>query len=135
MARKVFEFTAPADSETPEFELAGEVFHCLPTAEVSSLDVLDFIAGLTGDSGITRIHTMLKLFNTFIAEDDTERFRKTIKDKQVPLPTLSDIASWVLDEYMNFPTRAAERSSNGSSPDAQPNGDVSSPPPDETSTS
>jgi hypothetical protein len=135
MTRKVFTYEPVADSETPEFELAGEVFYCQPTDEVSSLDVLDYIAGLTGDSGLTRIQTMIRLFNAFIPEGDTDRFRKTIRDKKVPLPVLSDIASWTLDEYLNFPTRAAEQSSNGSPPAAPPNGDASTPPPDETSTS
>lgn len=135
MARKVFDYEPAVDSETPEFELAGEVFYCQPSEEVSSLDVLDYIAGLTGDSGVTRIQTMIKLFNAFIPEGDIDRFRKTIRGKRVPLSVLSDIASWTLDEYMLFPTRAAEQSSNGSLPDAQPNVDVSLPPPDETSTS
>jgi hypothetical protein len=132
MARKVFDYTPPVGSETPEFEVAGEVFHCLPTGDVSSLDVLDFIAGLTGDSGVVRIQTMIKLVDTFIAADDVERFRKTVQDKRVPLPTLSDIASWVLDEYLNFPTRAAGQSSNGSVSAAQPNVAASSPAPDAT---
>lgn len=132
MARKVFDFTAPTDSETPEFELAGEVFHCQPVADVSSLDVLDYVAGLSGDSGTLRIQTTLRLFNAFIDTGDADRFRKTIKEARVPVPTLADIASWVLDEYLNFPTRGAGQSSNGSAPDAPPSGDVSTPPPDAT---
>lgn len=135
MARKVFTYEPPADSDTPEFELAGEVFHCQPVADVSSLDVLDYVAGLSGDSGTLRIQTMLRLFNAFIAADDVDRFRKTIKEARVPVPTLADIASWVLDEYLHFPTREAGQSSNGSVPAAQPNVDVSSPAPGETSTS
>lgn len=135
MARKVFDYEETRGSETPEFEIKGEVFYCQPTEEVSSLEVLDYIAGLTGDSGIARIQTMIRLFNAFIPEPDVERFRKTVKDKRVPLPVLSDIASWTLDEYLNFPTRAAGQSSTGSAPAEPPNEAVSSVPPDETSTS
>jgi len=135
LTRKVFDFEEQQGSETPEFEIRGEVFYCQPSEEVSSLDVLDYIAGLTGDSGIARIQTMIRLFNAFIPADDVERFRKTVKDKRVPLATLSDIASWTLDEYLLFPTRVAEQSSNGSSPAAPLSVDVSTPPPDETSTS
>lgn len=132
MGRKVFEYEPPKDSQTPEFEVAGEVFHCQPTAEVSSLDVLDYVAGMTGESGVGRIQSMLRLYNTFIAEGDAERFRKTVKAKQVPLTTLSEIASWVLDEYLRFPTQGDGQSSNGSTPDVQPSEAVSSPPPDAT---
>jgi len=46
MARKVFDFEEQQGSETPEFEIRGEVFYCQPSEEVSSLDVLDYIAGL-----------------------------------------------------------------------------------------
>lgn len=135
MTRKVFDFEETQGSETPEFEIKGEVFYCQPSTEVSSLDVLDYIAGLTGDSGIARIQTMIRLFNAFIPTGDVERFRKTVKDKRVPLATLNDIASWTLDEYLNFPTRAAEQSSNGSAAADSPNVGAYSPPPAETSTS
>jgi len=135
VVRKVFEFEATLYSETPEFEIKGEVFYCRPTDDLSSIEVLDYLAGLTGGGGIARIQTMIKLFNEFIPEGDVPRFRKTVKDKKVPLSTLNEIAGWVLDEYLNFPTRAAEQSSNGSTTAAPPNVDVSTPPPDETSTS
>lgn len=132
MARKVFEYEPAVESETPEFEVAGEVFHCVATAEMSSLDVMDAVAGLTSGDGSTRISWVMKLFNTFIAADDVERFRKTVQSANIPIPTLNEIASWVLNEYLRFPTPEDRQSSNGSQPAASSNGDVSSPPPDAT---
>lgn len=132
MTRKVFEFVEAQGSETPEFEIRGEVFYCKSTDDLSSIEVLDYLAGLTGGDGVRRIQTMLKLFNEFIPEGDIPRFRKTVKDTKVPLATLNEIAGWVLDEYLNFPTRAAEQSSNGSVTDGSPSEAVSTPPPDAT---
>jgi hypothetical protein len=133
--RKVFNFDPPKRTETtPEFEVGGGVFHCRAVHDVSSLDVLDYIAGLTGSNGIQRIRTMLQLFNAFIPEQDAERFRETVRGNQIPAPVLYDIASWLLDEYLNFPTRGDEPSSTGTPPAAQPNGDDSSPQPAGTTT-
>lgn len=157
MARKVFEIedgTTQPPVE-PEFELGGQVFKCVPDTQLSSLEVLDYIAGMVDDNGLARIQTMIKLFATLIREDDEitavgtleagdvpvivtpssrDRFRETIRVKRVRLPVLSDIASWLLDEYLRFPTPAPEPpSSNGSTPGASSNGATSSGQPASTS--
>jgi hypothetical protein len=155
MTRKVFEVDEDDDRPPvqPEFQLGAEVFVCKSDREVSSLDVLDFIAGLTGDSGTERIRTVLRLFAFFLPADDgtpsveaadgveaspgtpssMERFRDTVRRRRVRLVTLNDIASWVLDEYLRFPTEAAPPSSNGSTSAASSSVAVSSVPPDSTS--
>lgn len=125
----------PAATKPPEFRLAGEEFICASVEDVSSMDVLDYIAGLTGGSGIERIQTVVALFKHFIPEGDMERFRKTVRAGKVPLPVLSDIASWTLDVYLGFPTPEGEQpSSNGSAADVSPSVAGSSVPPDVTST-
>lgn len=134
MARKVFDIPELEEqpARQPEFTLGGEDFDCIPDTEMSSLDVLDYLAGLSSGTGISRVQTISKLFNHFIGEDDVERFRKVIRERKIPLTTLNDIASWVLDEYLAFPTREDASSSNGSPPAGPPNVDGSSPPPDAT---
>jgi hypothetical protein len=129
---KVFEFTPTAQPvQPPQFALAGEEFTCISGDQLSSLDVLDYIAGMSGESGLVRIQTMVRLFREFIPAADMDRFRKTITTNRVPLTTLSDIASWTLDEYLNFPTQAAEQSSSpGSSAAESPSVDDSSVPQD-----
>lgn len=130
---KEFEYT-PTATKPPEFKLAGEVFVCAPVDDVSSMDVLDYIAGMTGESGIGRIQTIVALFKQFIPDGDMERFRKTVRTGRVPLSVVSDIASWTLDEYLAFPTQAAEPpSSPGSTAAGSPNVAASSVPPDVTS--
>lgn len=157
MTRKVFDV---GDTEyptvSPEFELGGEVFVCKTDAEVSSLDVLDYIAGLSDSNGIEQLRTIVRMFREFLPTDDgvaevrdkeditrvvvkgqpstTERFRSTVREKRVRLVLLSDIASWVLNEYMRFPTAAASPSSNGSTSAASSSEVVSSPAPDSIST-
>lgn len=134
MARKVFDIpdTAEQPPRQPEFTLGGEDFDCIPDTEMSSLDVLDYLAGMSSGTGISRVQTVSRLFNHFIPEGDVERFRKTIREKKIPLTVLNEIASWVLDEYLSFPTREDAQSSDGSLPGSRPSGDGSSPPPDAT---
>jgi hypothetical protein len=130
---KVFEYE-PTTTKPPEFTLAGEIFVCASADDVSSMDVLDYLAGMTGGSGITRIQTIVALFKQFIPEGEMERFRKTVRTGKVPLSVVNDIASWTLDEYLGFPTPAAEsQSSNGSPAAVSSNVDGSSVPPDVTS--
>lgn len=143
MARKVFEFESRQSIVQPEFEIGGEVIQCVDDAQLSTLDVLELIAGLTGGSGLTRLQTMVRLFDVMIRKDDAitkdgsdgpttvvvgssaDRFRNVIRGKRVPLDVLNDIASWVLDEYLRFPTQADPQpsapSSNGSTPGSSSN--------------
>lgn len=132
--RKVFTVEPSGPPAAPDFELAGEVFYCVTDEELSSLDVLDYVAALTGRNGIARIQAMVELFDTMLPAGDTERFRKTVKDNRVRLPLLNEIATWVLDAYLHFPTQEeASPSSNGSSDGSSSNEAVSSVPPDVTS--
>lgn len=157
MTRKVFEVAETGqDTVSPEFELGGEVFVCKSDAEVSSLDVLDYIAGMSDENGLEQLRTVLRMFREFLPTDDgkpeirdkedptkiidpgapstMDRFRDTVRAKRVRLMLLGDISSWVLNEYMRFPTVAASPSSNGSTPAASSSGAVSSPAPGSTST-
>jgi hypothetical protein len=157
MARKVFEVDEGQPPVKPEFELAGEEFTCKTDSDVSSLDVLDAIEGLTGEDGLQRLKTMLRVFREWIPPDDgvpaildqdgkvvkegepssMERFRDVIRGKRVKLETLNDIASWIVNEYLRFPMETASDgpSSNGSTAAASSSVAVSSPEPDSTSTS
>jgi hypothetical protein len=159
MGRKVFEVQEDRPPVRPEFELGGEVFVCKTDADVSSLDVLDAIDGLTGEDGLQRLKTMLRVFREWIPPDDgvpaimdkddptkeispgepssMERFRNVIRGKRVTLETLNDIASWVVNEYLRFPTETEPDgpSSNGSTAAASSNAAGSSPAPALTSTS
>jgi len=126
-----------ADAAPPEFTLAGEEFVCRGAGDVSSLDVLPYVAEMTGTDGLKRIQAVVAIFNVFIPDDDgtpevdkdgkqqpfkpssRQRFESLIKRRRVRLSLLFEIASGVLDDYLAFPTKAAESpSSNGSSPEA-----------------
>ena len=131
MARKVFEFEEKPATVAPEFELAGEVFHGVADTELSTLDVLDYITGL-GAGGITTLRTAAELFDTMIEPGDLDRFRKTLKTARVPLSPLAEVASWLLNEYLRFPTQEVGQSSNGSATDGSPSPVVSLVPPDAT---
>jgi len=130
MTRKVFEVEEQATGgRRPEFTLGGQDFDCIPEEDVSSLDLLDLIAGFTGDNGLARIQAMVQIFRQFIPADDgrpadgdaegtpssMDRFHTVVREKRVKLSLLSDIASYVLDEYLRFPTREASPQSTPSS--------------------
>jgi hypothetical protein len=116
----------------PEFKIDDEVFVCKGEGDVSSLDVLTYVADMTGKDGLKRIQAVVNIFQVFIPDDDgkvpedsigrfepssRQRFESLIKRRRVRLSLLFEIASGVLDDYLAFPTRAAESpSSNGSSP-------------------
>ena len=116
----------------PEFKIDDEVFVCKGEGDVSSLDVLTYVADMTGSDGLKRIQAVVNIFQAFIPDDDgkvpedgvgkfepssRQRFESLIKRRRVRLSLLFEIASGVLDDYLAFPTRAAESpSSNGSSP-------------------
>ena len=123
------------------FKLAGEEFVCKGEGDISSLDVLGYVAGMTGDNGLKRIKAIVDIFAAFIPGDDghvpgeqpapsgepdvfkpssRQRFESLIRRRKVRLTLLFEIASYVLDEYLRFPTReAASQSSNGSSTEAR----------------
>jgi hypothetical protein len=142
---KEFEIEAAPDAAPPEFKLGGEEFVCKGEGAVSSLDVLGYVAGMTGDNGLKRIQSVVAIFAAFIPDDDgtpeidqdgkrqpfrpssRQRFESLIKRRKVRLALLFEIASYVLDEYLAFPTREeASQSSNGSSTAAPSSGGGSS---------
>ena len=138
-----FEIEEEPDAAPPMFKLAGEEFVCKGEGAISSLDVLGYVAGMTGDNGLKRIKAIVDIFNAFIPDDDgtpdtgddkvpfkpssRQRFESLIRRRKVRLTLLFEIASYVLDEYLRFPTReAASPSSNGSSTEAPSSGGGSS---------
>jgi len=106
--------------------------------------VLTYVADMTGKDGLKRIQAVVNIFQVFIPGDDgkvpedgvgkfepssRQRFESLIKRRRVRLSLLFEIASGVLDDYLAFPTKAAESpSSNGSSPAALSSVAVSSEP-------
>lgn len=125
----------------PEFKLAGEEFVCKGEGDISSLDVLKYVAGMTGSDGLQRIRSVVDIFNVFIPGDDgtpdtgdgvfkpssRQRFESLIKRRKVRLTLLFEIASGVLDDYLAFPTREeGSQSSDGSSTGAPSSGGGSS---------
>ena len=130
MTMREFEIEEEPDAAPPQFKLAGEDFVCKGEGDISSLDVLGYVAGMTGDNGLKRIKAIVDIFAAFIPDDDgtpdegdgvftpssRQRFESLIRRRKVRLTLLFEIASYVLDEYLRFPTReAASQSSNGSS--------------------
>lgn len=143
MTRKVFR-VPERPPRRPEFTLGEQDFDCTPDDQVSSLDLLGKVAAFTGGSGIERIQAMVAIFAEFIPSDDgqdaveetgtpgeegyreprpaikstQERFNDVVRAQRVPPEMLGEIASWVLNEYLNFPTQEENpqsgQSSNGS---------------------
>ena len=117
-ARKELQMTKFKDFGTGEtvlntepitFKLHGEEFTCYP--EVQGIVMLELITESSkedADGGAV----MVKFFNEVLKEESLKKFNDLIesKDKIVTIETLSEITSWLVEQYTNRPTLRPEQS-------------------------
>ena len=102
------------DSEPLTFDLGGEEFHCY--AEVQGKTILDVIRiAAEGDEdtrGALMAVSVLDFFEKVMPPDEHERFNKLMEDPKriVPMEVLSEIMSWLIEEYTNRPTEPSSAS-------------------------
>ena len=106
---KSFEVKNLDDAEPLDFDLGGENFVCYP--EVQGKTILDIMrAAAEGDEdtrGVLMAVSVLDFFEKVMPPEEHERFSKLMEDPKriVPMDTLSDIMSWLIEEYTDRPTR------------------------------
>jgi hypothetical protein len=89
--------------EPVTFKLHGEEFTCV--TQMQGKVLLDLVADSSSEDPIKAAATLTKLFETVLLEESYERFEKLINDKHkiVPVDTLAEIVSWLIEEYTDRP--------------------------------
>jgi len=85
------------------FMLHGEEFHCAPALQGKVL--LGFVAESQSENSATQAAIIEKFFEKVLVEESLERFNalQESKDKIVSVDTLSEIISWVVEQYTDRP--------------------------------
>jgi hypothetical protein len=97
-------------SEPIVFKVHGEEFKCIPVMQGKTL--LDLIADSSSDDPAKSSATTIKFFEAVLTDESLERFSLLInsKDKIVSIDTLTDITSWLIEEYTERPLEQSEAS-------------------------
>jgi hypothetical protein len=90
-----------------KFKLHGEEFNAIP--EIQGKVLLELIAESSEDGSNTGL-IMTKFFSNVLLPESLTRFNALVEsqDKIVSVDTLSEITSWLIEEYSNRPTTRSE---------------------------
>ena len=112
---KSFEVKNIDESEPLTFDLGGEEFTCHP--EVQGKLILDIIRAASDEKdpdqrGMMMAVGVLDFFEKVMDAPEYERFNKLMEDPKriVPMDTLSEIMSWLIEEYTDRPTQPSSAS-------------------------
>jgi hypothetical protein len=111
---KSFKVKNIEESEPLTFDLGGEEFSCYP--EVQGKTILDIMrVASEGDEdtrGVMMAVSVLTFFEKVMPPEEYERFGKLMEDPKriVPMETLSEIMSWLMEEYTDRPTEPSSGS-------------------------
>ena len=85
------------------FKLHGEEFTCV--RELQGKVLLDLVADSSTEDPAKTAATLTKLFKTVLLDESYERFDTLLNDKEkiVPVETLAEITSWLIEEYSDRP--------------------------------
>jgi hypothetical protein len=106
---KSFEVANIDDAEPLDFDLGGETFVCYP--EVQGKTILDVMkSAAEGDEdtrGVMMAVSVLDFFKKVMPPEEYERFEKLMEDPKriVRMEVLSEIMSWLIEEYTDRPTQ------------------------------
>ena len=106
---RIRDFGDPTDNEEEEsepvyFKLAGQEFECY--SEIGGYTLLELTSKLTNDD--EAVDGLLSFFKAVLVEESFIRFEKLAKDpkKKIRIETLSDIISYVMEEYTDRDPKA-----------------------------
>jgi hypothetical protein len=99
-------------SDTPKepinFKLHGEEFSCKPAIQGKVL--MNLASGANGDDPSAAAKTIDSFFNYVLLEESNKRFQSLLVDPEriVSMDTISEIVSWLIEEYTNRPNPQPE---------------------------
>jgi len=111
MARfKDFGSGTNTDAEPIVFKLYGEEFTCIPSIQGKVL--LEIISDSASDDVATSSAVTLRFFRSVLTHDSLVRFDALLDSKEnvVSLETLTEISTWLIEEYTNRPEGQPEAS-------------------------
>jgi hypothetical protein len=111
---KSFDVINIDESEPLTFDLGGEEFMCYPEVQGKTiLDIMRIAADGDEDTrGVLMAVSVLDFFEKVMPPEEHERFAKLMEDPKriVPMDTLSEIMSWLIEEYTDRPTKPSSGS-------------------------
>jgi hypothetical protein len=96
--------------EPLSFKLYGEDFHCHPALQGKVL--LDTVSKADASDPAAAARMIDDFFRKSLTEESYERFNNLLNDSEkiVTVETLSEITSWLVEQYSERPTKEPERS-------------------------
>jgi len=90
-------------AEPISFELHDEKFDCV--TQVQGKLLLSLIADSSSDDAAISSAIIVKFFTYVLKDESLERFEVLLEDKEriVSVETLSEITSWLIEEYTKRP--------------------------------
>lgn len=103
---------AVSSDEPVVFKLHGEEFHCVSNIQGKLL--LELVSVPTDDA-VKSTEMTFKFFDHVLTEESLKRFKELLesKDKVVTLEAITEISTWLIEEYTNRPLPQSEASSTG----------------------
>ena len=105
MARfKDFGGSVDTTAEPVKFKLFNEEFTCVKQLQGKVL--LDLVSESGSEDPSKTAAVMTQFFKTVLLDESYERFDTLLNDKEkiVPVETLAEITSWLIEEYSDRPT-------------------------------
>lgn len=99
-------------SDTPKapitFKLHDEEFSCKPAIQGKIL--MNLASGSNSDDPGQAVKTIDSFFNYVLLEESNKRFQELLVDEHriVSMETISDIVSWLIEEYTERPNQQPE---------------------------
>lgn len=109
MSSRFKDFGSPAvDQEPLTFSLYGEKFECRPSLQGKFL--LNLVSESNSDDPAASAGVVQKFFDTVLIDESRERFNALADDPDriVSVETLSEITSWLVEQYSARPTQPSE---------------------------
>ncbi len=99
----------PEKMEPVTFDLYGKTFDCYK--QINGIALLRFVKEASAEDGARATEALLDIFNRVMNEEEYKRFMELCEDPDtiVPVETLSDIVSFLVETYTEqSPTKGSK---------------------------
>lgn len=123
---RIFELPEPSTLPGPEFAIGEDKFQCRSTLAAGTITNL-FYATQSSDVSL-RATGLIRVIEAALDDESRDRFDTLIfsPDVNIPLGLLSEIATWLVEEYSGRPSRPSSGSQVGLKPTTATSEDGSS---------
>lgn len=100
----------PEKMEPVSFDLYGQTFNCYK--QINGIALLRFVKEANSEDGARATQALLDIFKRVMNDSEYERFLALCEDPDtiVPVETLSEIVSFLIEIYTDRPTQQSEDS-------------------------